>query len=61
VSWLAWGGVIYAAGSGGTAIFNAGSLILSGGIITRPSAIVRNAVLWPIMLPYLIVDWTKNS
>lgn len=28
-------------------------LLGSGGFVTRPLAILRNAILWPVMLPFL--------
>jgi len=60
MSWLAWA-AIYGVGAIGTALFNAGTLLFSGGVITYPLAILRNAILWPLMLPFLIVDWLANS
>jgi hypothetical protein len=56
MSWIAWS-VIYALGAVVTGVFNYAILIY----ITRPLAIMRNAILWPIMLPYLIVDWVANG
>lgn len=57
----AWIGIAYGAGAIATGLFNVGTLILSGGMVTRPGIILRNAILWPIMLPVLILDWLKNS
>lgn len=33
---------------------NVGLLVGSGGFVTRPGAIVRNGILWPVMLPLVI-------
>jgi hypothetical protein len=60
MGWIGWA-ALYTGGAAVTAAFNVGSLVLSGGIVTRPSAIIRNAVIWPLMLPFLIVDWVANG
>ncbi len=46
--------VIYVVGAIGTAIFN---LWLIAYVVVYPLAIVRNALLWPVCLPILLVIW----
>lgn len=56
MSWLAWGG-IYAGGAVVTGVVNLGMLVY----VTYPPAIVRNAILWPVMLPVLLVDYAVHE
>lgn len=52
-----WLLVVYATGVPVTWVFNVYILLGSGGIILSPWAIFRNGLLWPLMLPFLIVVW----
>lgn len=45
------GGIVYVLGAGGTFVFNLAIIV---GPVTRPLAVLRNTVLWPIFLPLLI-------
>lgn len=49
--WAIGAGAAYAAGALGTAVYNLSIIV---GPVTYPSAIIRNALLWPWMLPRLI-------
>ncbi len=42
---------LYGCGAVGTAVYNLHSIVF----ITRPGAILRNTVFWPVFLPLLIV------
>ncbi len=51
---MKWAIGIWAAGIIPAMFVNIWLLIGSGGIVTRPDVIVRNGILWPVMLPLVI-------
>ena len=53
--------IIRAAGIIPAMAVNVALLIGSGGFVTRPGAIVRNGLLWPIMLPVVIGMFIAES
>jgi hypothetical protein len=57
MSWIAICLIVYSAGFVFTLIFNAMILVY----ISNPLAILRNALLWPIFLPYLVITWIEEG
>lgn len=47
---------VYAAGAAGTFAYNMYDMVY----VTRPLAIARNAIFWPVFLPILLIVGKEN-
>lgn len=60
MTWWLWLLIIYGIGIPISGALNVIMLVGSGGYVSYPMAIVRNAFLWPIMLPVLVGMWIQS-
>lgn len=56
MAWWQWSLIIWATGVPISALVNVALLVGSGGYVSYWPGIIRNALLWPVMLPIVFVS-----